>query len=129
MALKNIRIWRLTIALTLLLLFPGARLFLLLFGSSKISFCGFRTLTGIECPFCGLTRAFASASTGAFSQATANHPAWWIAGASVLFYGVLLISDALTGKNRYDYLDTKLPWLPYTIAGLVFGIGILRYFW
>ena len=85
MALKNIRIWRLIIALTLLLLFPGARLFLLLFGSSKISFCGFRTLTGIECPFCGLTRAFASASTGAFSQATANHPAWWIAGASVLF--------------------------------------------
>ena len=113
---KMVRIWRLIVALTLLLLFR-ARLFLLLFGSSKISFCGFRTLTESNVLPCGLTRALhLQAPEHSVRQLPITQPV--DRREPVCCLRSITNLDALT-ENRYDYLDTKLPWLPYTIAGLV----------
>lgn len=54
-------------------------------------FCMLRTLTGIPCPGCGMTRAVLSALRGDFRAAFAYHPLWvtlpllaWLVFCSVL---------------------------------------------
>ena len=39
--------------------------------------CLFRTITGIPCPGCGLTRAYISAFHGDLKTAWYFHPLWW----------------------------------------------------
>lgn len=35
--------------------------------------CGFRRLTGLSCPLCGMTRALAALAEGRWSEAVAHH--------------------------------------------------------
>ena len=41
------------------------------------TFCAFRTVTGLDCPFCGSTRAAASLGTGDLIGAL-DHNAWFV---------------------------------------------------
>jgi hypothetical protein len=55
--------------------------------------CPFRTLTGLPCPACGLTRAFVCLSHGRVEQSLHWHPIGW------LVYGVLLLLWARAGLS------------------------------
>ncbi len=126
--MKKDRMWYLITAGILFCLFPAAYLYESHLGSTGIIHCFFRSVTGIECPFCGLTRAFAAAGTGKFQLAKSFHPAWSIAAAAVVFYGIILLSDALLKTSINEFINRKLPWLLYGVAGSVFAAGIVRYF-
>jgi len=41
----------------------------------SFTFCVFRRITGLDCPACGMTRAFLWAGRGQWSKAFAAHPA------------------------------------------------------
>lgn len=43
-------------------------------GQAEFYLCVFRNLTGVPCPGCGLTRAFAALASADFSAATRLHP-------------------------------------------------------
>ncbi len=43
-------------------------------GGAESSICLFRRATGVPCPGCGLTRAFAALAKGHFGQAFSFHP-------------------------------------------------------
>jgi hypothetical protein len=42
---------------------------------SPIPLCALNALTGLECPGCGMTRAFLLVGHGRFREASATHPA------------------------------------------------------
>ena len=73
---------------------------------SRVLLCGFRALTGIPCPGCGMTRAMAALARGEWTAALRYHPfaplvlaegAWlWAAvGAALLRGRALAISNVL----------------------------------
>lgn len=61
--------------------------------------CLFHQLTGLPCPFCGLTRAFCHALHGQWSQSLAYHPAGILLAAAVSGRAVWLALDAMHGRS------------------------------
>ena len=90
---------RFFLGLLLLSVFPAAWLIQKYLGSSGLSVCLFRTVTGKPCPFCGLTRALAGAAQGEFQAAFGYHPFWWLAAALIAGGGLLAMADGLTGAD------------------------------
>ncbi len=66
--------------------------------------CPFRTLTGLPCPGCGLTRAFVCLSHGRLTESLHWHPVGW------LVYGVFLL---LWGRSGLTWRRGR-PVLPMT---------------
>lgn len=62
--------------------------------------CGFRRLTGIGCPGCGLTRAAALAARGSFAESFAVHPALPLLAGEMALAWLLWGERALTGRRR-----------------------------
>lgn len=48
--------------------------------------CPFKVLTGLDCPGCGLTRAFRAALHFDFVAAFQYHPLFWLLGAEAIYY-------------------------------------------
>jgi hypothetical protein len=96
-----------------LALVPGILLF-----QDKIAICMFRHLTGIECPFCGMTRACFDLIHMKFSDAFSLNPV-------SLLMPVLLVTEAshdffpsvISGKMRKGTLMAVL--LAFTILFIV----------
>ena len=70
--------------------------------------CLFRRLTGIPCPGCGMTRAFAHLAKGEWAAAWANHPLSFVLapqiGLAWLAWGL-----ALAGRLRLSLDDPRVP--------------------
>mgnify|MGYP001316313777 FL=1 len=80
-----------------------AALFLLLPGISPFSFCGFRMLSGLPCPFCGGTRATLALLRGDLSLAAYLNPLAF-AAVLVLLAGIaILLGEATTGRALADW--------------------------
>jgi len=91
-----------------------------------IGICFFRTVTGIPCPFCGLTRAFACAARGQFDKAVEHHPFWYAVALAVVIVDLLLILDAAFGTDTLGGAARKLrPCWPILAAVLV-AFGVVR---
>jgi hypothetical protein len=86
----------------LLALFVTAYLLHPVITSNDSPACFFRIVTGRQCPFCGLTRAFSSAARGDFSGASLFHPLWWLAALSISAAGIACLYDAITGRGLID---------------------------
>jgi hypothetical protein len=108
----------------LLCVFPIAFVFAPLIRSEKIPLCFFRQTTGLDCPFCGLTRAFACATHGQFTAANHFNPLWLPIAALMVGMALIFAIDASTGSAttlRYlRFVGSKWPWFAAVL--LIFGI-------
>jgi hypothetical protein len=55
--------------------------------------CPFKALTGIDCPACGVTRAFLCAIQGDFVTAFNYHPLFLLLGIEVLYYVLVYVFE------------------------------------
>jgi len=94
------RLRRLALGLSLLAIFPAAWLIQPFATRMDVPICIFRIATSKPCPFCGLTRAFASAMRGRFAQASRFHLLWPAAAGAVVAFGAICLIDAATGQNH-----------------------------
>jgi hypothetical protein len=60
--------------------------------------CGFKLLTGLPCPTCGMTRALCHAIRGHWSESVTSHPAGLIVAAGLV--GWMLWSSAEAWRGR-----------------------------
>jgi hypothetical protein len=94
--------------------------------------CGFRMLTGLPCPGCGLTRAFCAISHGHFADAWGFNPFGFI------FYALTLSSlFAPWISRRFPQLlerfsrSSAFIWAPLglVVAMWIFGLCRIVYLW
>ena len=64
-----------------------------------IDLCVFHQLTGLPCPFCGLTRAFCHALHGHWAQSLGYHPAGILLAVAVSGRAIWLALDAMYGRS------------------------------
>jgi len=120
MSLTLYRLRRLGLAIILLGTLPVAWAIRPWVIQGSISPCFFFTLTGRQCVFCGLTRAFAHATHGDWAQAFHCHPLWWVAALILLVLGSISLSDAVSGNDHLGIcLRSKFATGWGTIAALV----------
>lgn len=62
--------------------------------------CPIRTLFGVNCPGCGLTRAFLAALHLDFKRAFSLHPLFWLVGPEAAYCCVLYLFPNLPIRNR-----------------------------
>jgi hypothetical protein len=80
--------------------------------------CPFRTITGVDCPFCGMTRATLALGGGDLHAALALHPL-----APVVVIGTLALM-AIVALGRVDALMRGRR--PLALLGAIAAIWILR---
>ena len=80
---------------------------------SSLSFCAFRALLGLPCPFCGGIRASAALFEGGFREALSWNPAAVLGHAALLATGLILL------------LGRTPPWLAPGRQRAVFGAAAL----
>ncbi len=96
----------------------------------EVPICPTRTLLGIPCPGCGLTRATEAIAVGDVVTMLRFHPLAPIITPLFLFVLVrtTLISAGLLGKDRFDLLRKVPNWAWTTIAVAMIGLWVLRLF-
>lgn len=81
--------------------------------------CGFVTMTGLPCPTCGMTTAFAYTVHGQFVEAIRSQPVGFLLATATAGLGIVAALAALTGRrpvvNWYRVNPTSLVWW---VAGL-----------
>lgn len=80
--------------------------------------CPFRALTGVDCPFCGMTRATVALGRGDWGAALALHPL-----APLVVAGVLVLL-AIVALGRADVL-LRGRW-PLVLLGAILAIWAVR---
>ena len=98
------------------------------------SVCQFRNVTGLDCPGCGLTRAFVSIAHGRFAEAFTYNGASLLVFAFVLLqipYRIAQIWRIRNGQEELFWPRTTNVIL-FIVAGAMFvqwGIKLVRHFW
>jgi hypothetical protein len=80
--------------------------------------CAFRTVTGLPCPMCGGTRAFAFAARGDASFTSYN--AFWVAVAVVAILAGLFV---LLSRRQFVAALTRTPWRTVLTLALLGSAG------
>lgn len=91
--------------------------------------CLLKWCTGMDCPFCGMTRAFVFAAHGNLTAANQFNPAWPIAAIIILTVVILCWRDARTGSNLAGQLWRWMiahGWMLVTVLVL---LTIARWAW
>ena len=89
----------------------------------RLLFCPFRSLTGLVCPLCGMTRAMASLGHGQWQKAMAYHPLSPLVMAGVLFW----LAWGLLRPGRPSAL-AAIPRRAWVAIGLgLLGFNVLRW--
>jgi hypothetical protein len=80
--------------------------------------CPFRNATGIDCPFCGMTRATLAMGGGDFGRAIEFHPL-----APVVVLGVLaLLAIVVFGRTEVLLRGRR----PFILLGTIMAVWVLR---
>jgi hypothetical protein len=80
--------------------------------------CGFKWLTGLPCPTCGLTRALCHAVHGQWAESVASHPAGLIVAAGLAGWMAWSALEAVRGRPLAHTVRNRL-------AGVSIGAGLL----
>ena len=124
------RLRGLALGLAFLLCLPAASLIIGNWPDSSITVCFFRTITGIRCPLCGLTHAFAAAWEGRWSAAWVHHPLWWLFAAIWIAVGLLLLVGAARGTLLLREVRERMPrWLTWAFLAAVAVVWVVRLAW
>lgn len=110
----------------LLSAFPLARALPMNFERDYLTLCFFRTVTGLPCPFCGLTHSFVLAMHGRWTVASQYHPLWWLAALAILFAAGAALRDAACGSDWLARCWRRSTTSPLLVAGLLVGFSLLR---
>ncbi len=118
------RLYNLAWASALLAVFPAAWWLRPLILEDRIPLCIFRISTGMPCPLCGLTRAFAHGMHGNFGPAFQSNPLWLPAAVLIAVIAVLLVVDSLFGRDTFSRFRRRLDRLliPTVIGLSIFGV-------
>ena len=77
--------------------------------------CNFYSLTGLPCPFCGMTTAFAHMARGQMREALTAQPMGAAGFAACLLLLPILLGAVITGRDAagriFDLLTGKLAWI------------------
>lgn len=103
-------------------------------GGASSSICVFRRLSGIPCPGCGMTRAFAHLAKGEWGEAARDHPLSFLIAAEMglfwLAWGFFLLRGRAFLPPRQDVFNAlvlghllllSLLWLGRLILGTLPG--------
>jgi hypothetical protein len=116
---RRARAWQAgTIAAVLL----GARLVV---ASRPLPFevCGFKHLTGLPCPTCGLTRALCCAVHGDWAQSLAYHPAGPLLALALFAWMLWSAAEAGRGRPMQEALRGRLGDV-LLAAGFALSLGV-----
>ena len=76
--------------------------------------CGFAMMTGLPCPTCGMTTAFAHAVRGQFIEAIRSQPAGFLLALATAGFGLVAALATVTGRrpavNWYRVNPMRLLW-------------------
>jgi hypothetical protein len=84
-----------------------------------IDLCGFKWLTGLPCPTCGLTRAMCRAIQGDIAGSLAAHPAGVIAAAALVVWLAWLLLEAWQGRPLAESIRRPLIRATAALAGAI----------
>ncbi len=62
--------------------------------------CPFKLIFGVDCPGCGLTRAFAAALRLDFAAAFGFHPLFWLLGAEAVYAVLIFLFPMSIPQNQ-----------------------------
>jgi len=88
----------------------------------KLPGCGLKTLTGIPCPFCGMTRSFSELSSFHIREAFNIQPAGVVIYFLCLISGLFFLSRAVLGKPFINLKKGKYWTLAFNILLVFIGI-------
>ncbi len=91
--------------------------------------CPLKFATGLDCPFCGLTRSFVCAAHGSFAAATTYNPAWPAVALVILMVALLCWRDAFCGSHSASRLRQALVAKAWLILGGLMLLTGLRWWW
>jgi hypothetical protein len=80
--------------------------------------CPFKTATGIDCPFCGMTRATVALGRGDVHAALGFHPL-----APVVLVGMLVLMAAIVARGDAVVRGRRI----YAVLGAIAAIWLLRF--
>jgi hypothetical protein len=86
--------------------------------------CGFKLLTGLPCPTCGMTRALCHALHGHWSQSFTSHPAGLILTAGLVGWMAWSAAEAWHGREVHEALRKRV-----TQVFVGAGIAVSAAFW
>jgi len=86
--------------------------------------CGFKLLTGLPCPTCGMTRAACHAVHGHWAQSVAAHPAGLILAAGLAGWMLWAAAEAWRGQPIAEALRRRL-----AKVFIIAGIAVSGLFW
>jgi hypothetical protein len=89
-------------------------------GDTRFSLCLWRRLSGIPCPGCGMTRAFAHLAKGEWRSALAVHPL------APLVAGELLLGWLAWGAGALPRIAARLPALLLANVALLIALWMGR---
>ena len=91
--------------------------------------CPLKIATGLDCPFCGMTRAFVFAAHGDLSAASGFNPGWPLAAVMVIVAVILCWRDASAGSDLAGRLWRGIlarGWLIFAALSL---LTLVRWAW
>jgi hypothetical protein len=94
---------------------------------SRITFCPFKTLTGIPCPACGSTRATSLLLQGHLHEAVMLNPLVLLVHLIIPVFLFWMLYDILKGRDTF-LPNLKKDWNP-KVKVLVFGIILCNWIW
>ena len=91
--------------------------------------CGFMVMTGLPCPTCGMTTAFACTARGWFLPAIRAQFAGFVMAMATAAAGLIALAAVLTGRrpafNWYRISPTRILWLAMSLVLAAWGANMV----
>ena len=86
--------------------------------------CGTLRNTGWPCPSCGMTTSVVAAVHGDVVASLKAQPFGLVLAIAAVVFGLVSLSQAVTGRNMLGALGLRWWWLGIALAGMLLGWGV-----